>query len=125
MRCAQPGLTPCVWFFSPQGEPGLQGLPGRMGQPGSDGSPGLGGKPGLSGLPGEQVSGLQRAEIPEELGPGACPAPALLLLSSPQGLQGFRGDRGLAGEKGEEVRWCCMGVGLCHPQHLVLRMFSK
>ena len=40
----------------------------------------------------------------------ACLAP----FPSPQGLQGFQGDRGLAGEKGEEVRWLSLA------QHLVL-----
>lgn len=36
---------------------------------------------------------------------GSPSVPALLLPPSPQGLQGFQGDRGLAGDKGEEVSW--------------------
>lgn len=36
---------------------------------------------------------------------GSPSVPALLLPPPPQGLQGFQGDRGLAGDKGEEVSW--------------------
>lgn len=38
-------------------------------------------------------------------GAGLCSVLALLFPPSSQGLQGFQGDRGLAGDKGEEVRW--------------------
>lgn len=40
-----------LFFFPPQGEPGLPGYPGNPGNKGSAGIPGL---PGLSGKPGEK-----------------------------------------------------------------------